>query len=323
MNKMLIVGCGGAGINIAHSFANKKEEGYADVDVFMIDTSDSNIRKHKNIDPSKFYQFNGLDGSGKLRTQNATAVLERSRELSNKAAGSDLVLVVHSSSGGSGSVIGPVLVNELVKKGQNVIVLLIGSVSSKIEIDNTVKTLKSYATISSKNESPIGILYLENNAQNSRGAIDQQAQLFIIMASMFFSGMNYELDRSDLTNFLHYNKVTSYKPSLTKLDFFDGRNIPLTRDEAVIAAVTITDDETPSELEHHIEYQAVGFLPEALRKKTSLRMPVHMVHIANSHFSVIEDLTKRLGELSEVREAFIHREITKDDGDESEGILVL
>jgi hypothetical protein len=318
---MCVVGCGGAGINLAQHFVNTGEAGYAEIDVFTVDTSRSNLTD--KLDPSKVYLFDGMDGSGKLRAVNYEQISERAKELVQKIGTPDIINVIHSASGGSGSVIAPVLVSELVKKGRPLTVTLIGSTGSRIEIENTLKTLKSYAAISDSTGVPIAVTYFENSASNPRGSVDQQVRMHVIMTSLFFSGKHRELDTADLQHFLNYPKVTSYKPSMVKLDFFDGHEITLNKDEAIIGVVTLTDEDKSADIKHPIEYQAVGFLPSVVKQNTTFNMPIHMVLVANAFAEIAHRLDARLREADDTRSAFVHRSIVDNSIQTTKEGLVL
>ena len=69
---------GGLGINVAFQLLKYPEEaqaraGYAEIDIFMVDTSTSNLRL-KTVDKEKLYLVEGLDGSGKIRKENHKAI---------------------------------------------------------------------------------------------------------------------------------------------------------------------------------------------------------------------------------------------------------
>ena len=144
-----IYAAGGAATNIAARFNKMRDQtspGFAKISTRFIDTSRSNI--DTSIPDSDVYLFEGMDGSGKLRRSNYATISERSKEILHRFKPQDTNVVIHSASGGSGSTIGPVLVSELLERGENVVVVLIGSTGSLIETENSLKTLQSYEAIS-------------------------------------------------------------------------------------------------------------------------------------------------------------------------------
>jgi len=317
---MKLLGCGGAGINIVKKFLGKSGEGFADLDICMLDTSRSNMPKDINED--NIYLFDGLDGSGKLRASNYSVISERAREIVQRVKPGDVTVVVHSASGGSGSVLAPVLISELLKREVMVMVVAVGSSDSRIEVENTIKTLKSYAIISQKNERPINMIYAENTREMGRGAVDKAIETNIILASLFFSGQNRELDKSDLRNFLDYHKVTSFAPKLTMVDFCSG-GVSLERDQALVSAVSLTDENASTAIDQPLEYQATGFITTAVKEAVKVDMPIHMVTVANYFGNVIERLEKQLRVIDEARSAVIEKSIVSNQENYTDTGLVL
>lgn len=322
MNKISIYGCGGCGVNLAANFlkhTGKKEAGFADIQTFFLDTSGSNLLSKEPED--HVYIIEGLDGSGKKRDSNYRIISERSNEMLHRFKPGDINVVIHSASGGSGSVIGPTLVSELLDRNVPTVVIMVGTSDSRIETDNTIKTLKSYEVISQKREMPVIAVYYENSSTSPRGEVDQRIKTTIILLAAIFSGENRELDSADLNNFLAYQKVTSFKPKLSYLDFF-SKQIELQRDQTVVSLVTLTDDQTTSAVEIPVEYQAVGFLNEDAKKNIDVKMPIHVAIISGFFHDVIDRLSKRLTTFDEARRAHVDKSIlTKDIDSTPEGLV--
>lgn len=72
--KLRVFGCGGAGINlVTHYFGKDAEAGMAEMAPALIDTSRSNLMGRK-IDEDSTYLVEGLDGSGKIRSENYDSI---------------------------------------------------------------------------------------------------------------------------------------------------------------------------------------------------------------------------------------------------------
>lgn len=318
--------CGGAGNNIGTQFVKyvgKKSPGFTELDMVFIDTSKSNM---KSIIPEgKVYLLDDLDGSGKLRASNYNALAECSKELLHRHKPADINIVVHSSSGGSGSVIGPILVSELLARGEAVIVLMIGSTSSRIETENSLKTLKSYEVISTKRDVPVVAAYRENSKEKSRSQVDVEIQTVIISLMALFSGQNQELDMSDLRNFLNYTKVTSYSPKLSGLEIF-SRDIRLEKGQALVSLATLVDGDTSGDVDVHPEYQAVGYLSEVARDsmhESGVNLPLHTCVISGYYTDVVNRLQKRLNGFDEVRSLHIEKAIVDRNVASTDAGLIL
>lgn len=300
---------GGASINIGNNFVkyhSKKHEGYAEVRTHFIDTSKSNLTD--NIPQDCVYLVDNVDGSGKVRSSNYNIIAESAQEILHTFKPADVNVVLHSASGGTGSTVGPVLVSELLSRGETVIVIMIGSTSSKIEVENTIKTLKSYEIISQKRGLPVVAHYRENSVDSPRGTVDSDIKTAILMLTSIFSGDNRELDSSDLKNFVNYHKVTAYTPRLVSLDFASG-NIELGKGHSLVSLVTLVDDSTASDITIPVEYQTVGFIPSSIKEAIDVPLPIHVYTVAGYFNPVIDSLERKLKTYEETRKVAVEKSI--------------
>jgi hypothetical protein len=324
MTTMNIYACGGAGVNIGSIFSSfqkttKQNGRFAEINVYFIDTSKSNI--NSSVDKEKIYLIEGLDGSGKKRDSNYSVISECSKEILHRFKPADFNVVLHSASGGSGSVIGPVLTSELLSRDEVTACVLIGSTGSKIETQNTLKTLKSYEVISKKRETPVACFYRENSPTKQRSKVDFEIQNAINILALLFSGNNRELDTADLRNFINYNKVTSYKTRLTLLDFLSGEII-IPKGQTLISLVTLVDDKTESDVAIPVEYQTVGFVNEEVKSIINVDLPIHACMIAGYFNQTVDALEARIKNYEEVRGAVVEKVIINDNLDSTDEGLV-
>ena len=322
MAKMTLFACGGCGVNIASrfiEFAGKKQPGFAEIQPFFLDTSDSNMPA--NADKEHIYAIDGLDGSGKKRDENAAIIAERSKEMLHHFKPSDVNIVIHSASGGSGSVIGPLLVSELLSRDAQVIVIMVGSSDSRIEAHNTISTLKTYENISHRRSFPVVAAYYENCEATPRGTVDDRIHKIIVLLSAIFSGENKELDSADLANFLNYPKVTSFKPKLSYLDFF-SKDIEVSRDQSIVTVVSLTDEKTSSTPNVPVEYQATGFLGREALGTIGIELPIHATVVSGYYHGVINKLDERLKTIDESRNAYVEKSIIDHTTKHGEGDLI-
>lgn len=320
---------GGCGLNIGQNLEynkNKPSEGFADISNYYIDTSDSNIDKSANKNNVYLVDIssdpNGpKGGSGKKRDSNYKVISERVNDiLLQFKPSSTLNVVIHSASGGSGSVIGPLITSELLNRGLPVMVCMIGSHGSKIETQNTVRTLESYENISSIKKVPVPAMYFENNLSLSRKEVDDKVRVSLLLTALIFSGDIRELDDSDLRNFLDYTKVTSFQARLTNIQIVEGE-IKLQRNESIISAVSVSDVENGLDLSVPVEYQATGYLKKENYEAFDIRKPIHLLSLAGSFNEVVNNLKLKLKDYESARSAFIDKPII-GDVDETNGGLV-
>jgi hypothetical protein len=317
-----IYGAGGFGINITQQFqrfAGQKDPGFAKITPYFIDTSKSNMLDEV---PENTYLFDGLDGSGKLRSSNYAVISERCKEILHKFKPADVNIVVHSAAGGSGSTAGPVLVSELLSRNETVIVLLGGSTASKIETENTKKTLQSYEVISQKRDKPVICFYRENTKDTPRGAVDNQMQTAVVILAAIFSGANRELESADLGNWINYNRVTSYSPKLNLLEFHSG-TIKLNKGQSLISLATLTDDNHDSGTEVPVEYQCVGYVSPEAQKAISMEMPIHASIVGGVFNETVARLEARLAVYDEARAVVVEKSIIKNSSASTDDGLIL
>lgn len=264
-NEIGIYAAGGAGINIASKFVtayNKTNlENFAKVSSCFIDTSASNL-KGKNIPSEDIYLFSNLDGSGKDRASNAEVISNTALEIIEKFPPKRMNIVIHSASGGSGSVIGPSLVSELkaMNVDADVVVMLIGSRDDAQATSNSSKTLETYENIARLRKSSVVLHYLENSGSN-RVTVDESMLYAISLLAGLFSGVHSEMDSADLKTWINMATRNLTTPGLTSLTFNLSQDDETDFSKVVSVATLATEGQdtiiipTPS-------YQTVGFVPD-------------------------------------------------------------
>ena len=191
---MKVYACGGFGVNIGdklESIRTKTSEAIDSIDICYIDTSDANLR-HNNVNKDYLYLVEGTNNSGKLRSQNYNAIKEQIKSFLLKFKPEEFNVIVHSLAGGSGSVIAPIIANELLESGKNTIIVSISSEDSTIEIENSIKTIKSYVGISQKTQKPVPMIYYPNDVD--RKITDEKVVSAITLISAYLNKNNHELD---------------------------------------------------------------------------------------------------------------------------------
>ncbi len=323
---MRIYACGGAGINIAKTFENHRgieEAGFSLLNIAYIDASSSNINSIKT-DKENIYLLedtfgNVKEGGGKKRRLNYDDISARASELILNYKPEKINIVMHSFHGGSGSVIGPVIVSNLLDKGEAVIVIGIGGTDSNIEISNTVDTISSYAAISKLRKKPVPCIYYENSKSTPRGMVDSKIIANIVMLSVFFSNGNHEMDYTDMYNFLNYNEVTDHTPKLSYMEFYT-KDIELAKDTNIISVATLSDASTPTHPGHSVDYQCVGFISNEVKEKLKVEMPIHLCIIDGVFSDIVHRLKSIKTEIEQKRNAIVKKNMdvdlsnTTDDG---------
>ncbi len=275
--KVRLYAAGGCGTNIGaqlEQFRDKTEVAFAVLDIVYVDTSKSNLRPE--INPDNCYFLEDLDGSGKVRKENHEQINLHVRAILQKFSPADLNIVLHSTGGGSGSVIGPLLVSELLASNAPTIVIAVGSSQTVLDADNTLKTLKSYEAISRARNAPVVMSYSENNATSPRAFSDKSVSSTIMALAVLFSRENLELDSKDLFNFLRYDRVTKFPVQLTSLTLVEGKQ-SMNDLGTIITMATLVKDGESADMEQIPEVQYVGILPEKSNDLILANAPMHFI----------------------------------------------
>lgn len=313
---MHIYGCGGLGLNLASQFETLRgsPDSSAIIDtaeISYIDTSESNIR-HNKIDTDNLYLIEGANGSGKNRGENYHAIKEQIKRIVLNHKPQEFNLIINSLSGGSGSVIGPLLHNELRDQGYNVVNIVTGSSDSTIEISNTIKTIKSYIGISTKRQEPVIAHYFENSKTSPRESVDSDIKKVVSLLAAFLNHHNHEIDSADIHNFLNYNKVTEHEPTFVFSKFY-SKHIDIDNHYFPIAALTLANKGQDTSLGYPVDYQASGYISHAENTELSSHLPMHMVLMEGYVAETVERLEKTLKQVETLRAAALTKRVKVDN----------
>ncbi len=306
---VLVYCCGGMGINAGSQMEttrNNTASGAAKLDIVYVDTSTSNFIKHKNIDSKDCFVISGfgeVDGSGKKRVENYQAITDKVQEVIKKFKPADLNIVICSASGGSGSVVAPTIVSELLKENRNVVLLMVGVRDTMIEINNTMKTLMTFENIAQMRNKPVVCGYVENSDKVSR----EDANLYLIHLvyglCILFSRQNHELDSADLHNWLNYNDVYTVLPAqLSVLNLIrNGESIDAIDDVGNILSIAslLNDGESSKIVSDLNRYHCAGYLPENIETALKVLSPYHFVISDGVFGKAVSSMSEQLKELEE------------------------
>lgn len=314
MSRVNVYCCGGTGLNIGAEllkFAGLKEEGFAQIETYLVDTSRSNIRGH--VPDDHVYIFGSgedskVDGAGKRRDTHAALIKQYAPEVLHKFKPADLNIVIHSTSGGTGAPCGHVIVKHLIERDQPVVVIMVGAVSSGQEISNTLKTFDSYERISVDNGKPIVSVYYENAADKSRKSVNENVQATVMALAAIFSNENHGLDSEDLKNFLNYTRVSKYPPMLAALEFSKNKVSEITGC-SVVSVLTLAEEHGDDQPGILVPYHSVGYVSNACRDKLQQGTPLHATIFAGYYNSIVSRLAKQDKAVQEQHKTYVHKSI--------------
>lgn len=217
--------CGGTGINLGSMITSPV------IETCFIDASRSN--RPAQLDQEKVHYIPGLEGSGSNPAQNFKVISDNIPEILEKFPPADFNIVLSSAGGGSGSVIGRIILRNLLQKKAATVIVLIGDGSSSTYLKNTINTLKSLELLSLNSDQPVVMSYHQNNQGVSRSDVNQEVLFAIEALGVMANQDNDELDVADVTNWQQYNKVTAVHPQLSCLNIHTSRRDAMTVAEPV------------------------------------------------------------------------------------------
>lgn len=219
---ILIEAVGGTAIDICRPLLDDIgiAFGMEHVTIKFLDTSDSN----SSLIPGELmYRFPGLAGGGKNRKFVVDKVTPIVPGLVDKTPLAKVHIVVMGAGGASGAGAGPALIEERLKRGHNVVAMVVGSASGSVtELGNTEATLRTLNNHARKYNTPIPMFYRQNDEENTIGMVDNALRSAIKAFSAFFSNLNHGIEETDIKHFLNYTKVPRAKdiaPALVNIDW--------------------------------------------------------------------------------------------------------
>ncbi len=256
-----IFACGGCGLSRGADIEQYiPRDGSADV--VYIDTSDANKGKHHTDDNSYFIPL--LRGSGSNRKKNAGVIAKAVKEgdILSLFEPADFNIIVYSAAGGSGSVIGPVLVGELLKQRKTVVSVVVGETDSDNHLNNTIGTLKTLESQAILAEKPAIIDYHENKPGITIQDVDDDIREALVALVELSSQKNEYLDVEDLTNFVQYtNVIQNQLPQLTSMFIVDDRKTAGSIPEP-IAIASLYSNVNDHQAFGNASYRTFGVVPE-------------------------------------------------------------
>lgn len=252
-----VYGCGGAGVNIARKIDVGDDVRFGgDYIVYYIDTSESNFRGDE-IPSENIHFITDKDGAGKIRGGAAEPIKREMPAIVAKFKPAKFNIIISSTSGGSGAVIAQLLADAMISRGDNFVIIYIGSVASQIEIENAVKSLRSLEALAVKHRRPVATHYLSNSG-SSRANIDKNAVGAVRCLIGLFNPMHAEMDSADLTTWLTHGSLGSRLVSLSFANTVDEYQ----KIEGAMSVATIADVNANTDLVPIPAYQTVGFAPQ-------------------------------------------------------------
>ena len=311
MSTINLYACGGTATNIANLLLEsmpEQTEGLANINVVMVDTSDSNLRHGKTATFQKegkasFYHVydkqaavdgRETDGMGKNRKLTYEVAATHVPTILHSHAPEKFNIVLHSLSGGSGSVLGPLLAKAILEAGQDVIVIATGNEADTADIENTQRSLYGYQNLAEKIGKPICMSYLHTSKETPRAIVNAEAILQIGAIAVITSRQNHGLDSMDIHNFLHFTEKSPFPVGLAALTFSYGEKNPVLQDGEAFSGILslVAKDEQIDMDDVVVPYLPYGHVREEILGNVGLKSPVRVATVQN-FFRGIDSLLRK------------------------------
>lgn len=322
-NKLIVHGCGGAGINISDRVIRETVlglgKGFSEIEFKYIDSTDSNIKSIMH-DPDDFLKVvdpdqssSGVSGSGGVRGKNLAQIAGAVKDFINKYKYLEhqmgvYHMVIYSASGGTGSVAGFLLTKALMEAEIPVIPVVIGDCDSSKYTDSTFKTLQSLDKTARDLDQGLNLIYFNNSSilvdgEASDSVLEREEEVnkrlinILSTISLFLSGMNIGIDDQDMINFL--NPVEYRSPSDPIPAGLYGLHVIsnlTTTDDSLIPMVSrsLAPEGVSPDLNKHMVAKKAGIIdePNVLKSYPENNFPLHIINYPGYYNSEIDRLAK-------------------------------
>lgn len=189
-----VMGLGGAGKVAALRYAKRHPNASR---IITVDTSGV-VQKNDNVES---FRIAGLNGSAKLRKENIDQIKAFTTDFVSTNTFSDVNVLIFSAAGGSGSVLGPVILSEIARQGKVGIVVSIIDMDSEVDIINSLNLLRTVDNIAKDKGSYVPVVLFDNS--KSRSVVDTGIDSTIDNIDEMLSTPLVGLDRLDRLRFLN------------------------------------------------------------------------------------------------------------------------
>lgn len=314
--KFLVVGCGGAGVQLASMMA-KVFAANPHVRVVGVDQSLADLQYVNNIEKIAL----GEHGSGTFRKENAASSSTQvpTRVIAELGLSPDtIVCLLFSASGGSGSTIGPLMIDALSTNKIRTLGIVIADMSTAIYAINTLGTIKSIENkaISSNAYFPMALF---DNTRSGQRAVNADVLTFTSFLIRLLTRPAVSIDRNDRLHWVDPKKTLGLPAGYYSIDITEealgdlvvdsfptliDSSKQVDRFDSVLTLIPVGDD-----IEDHPSYKIntlsgkVGYLnsPDAVTNKSVIQGRIYKPTKA------FTDFIAQLASLKRIEDAATHR----------------
>lgn len=343
--KIRLIGCGGAGINVVANLEEPLSQlgyGFSDIETMYVDTSLANAKRYGFHDQPSFKLIKSIDvgieleGAGGERRENVKHLVEAAKNIVNENNMKDephvFNVIVFSASGGTGSVIGPLLAGAMLEKNITTSTIVIGDTDCILYAINTNRTLKSLDSIVRLANKSMCVYYV-NNSEMEANSVEKRKEeadksIFNILAvySLFCSGHLTDIDSKDMKNFFspHAYKTVDIPKGLLSVAAYESGFHFDSSIEPMILRVAFTDGQSTDTdgvmFRNKKEGYVEGFDDNKIYNDKSF--PIFLLSYSNWFSFVQANLEKIIGENNKVLERDSIDYLSNGDNIDDNGLVV-
>ena len=335
-----LVGCGGAGINIAidvYSRLKELEDTCSKVDIKLLDTTDKTIKNYSEEFQDRFTKIvstrasvSEIDGTGSERKDPALVadIQENLKAFMDSGLPNninDYYVIISSASGGSGSIINPLLTKAMLVKDYTVINIMVGDSSTYLTLNNTINTMVSINAIAKQTKTAIPTVFYDNAVNGSTTVKSEKAnnnKIYKLLAllSVYNSGTNKNLDHEDMRKFYNPQRYKTFhiQPGSYTLGVAEKA---LTDEHTFLARTLISGDEE-LDIKNKLLHNKVGVISEENKELLS-SYPNYLLYRKGIINRIVKDLKEELEKLEELKKTKADEFDMLDDAFEDDSGLLL
>lgn len=275
--------CGGTGINIGKAIKAQARSNANKAATFVgLDSSGAN--SPGDAFPVEYITVASAGdqkarGSGKDKAANYEKAPAFVAAALAKHEPSSFNIIVCNTAGGTGSMLGTLVLRAIAKQNLPVFMMFISDFTSTAEMENAVGTLRSNANQVLPNQlnRPVCFIHEKNTADKTRGEVNTRVVDRLDLVSLFFTEENEEMDYADSCNFLNYSYKGTVPPAFSEVSFYDQNSYETFEGKTPVAVASLfaTSDEIVPVFEG-TSYRTTGVFGANTKRPDKLTQ-LHMV----------------------------------------------
>lgn len=232
-NRIRVYCAGGMGMDLGSQISNPL------FDTCYLDVSDANYNTDEIHEERIHLVAGAKKGSGSDRSTNYGPIKQAVPAFIHEFPPTDFNIVLFSSSGGTGSMAGPLIVSALLEARVPFMVVTLTDASTTRWTKNAIQTLQTLEAQALRFGLPV-VMNHHQNGDVPRGEVDREILYAIEAIGYLASGENHALDTQDVANFVQYTELTDVQAQLATVTIHDTRQTASTVIEPIATASLYT-----------------------------------------------------------------------------------